>query len=471
MDAIVFFINYYDIDIEHLSTAFEGLGYKTEKLKNLDSFENLREEIFNKIEKETQNKIIEKIVVIFLGYGVDHGYSSKYMFIGDDDIVSCREFCKLFSSNIFHRDKSIAVYTIFHRDKSIAVYTNHCYKQSQGEGEIRLYDDDDFYDYEPRDTEQLIIIGDLKTGLLFSRALANELNEIIITKMTSEISFSDVKYRIQKYICKYCSEDDPIKYGNGFPYFIFNGYGQVKSFLFSKTDNGGEIDASYKQLGEMWRKKREEPISRLVFFINYYDIDIKPLSAAFENLGYAIENVNNLDSFENLQKQIINRIERNSIKNVVVIFLGYGFDDHYMFIGDEDVVSIYKFCALFSSNVCHPDKIIAVFINLCYKPQAKGKILDNDNVPYYYHKPLNTEKIIILGNVQTGLLFSQALANELNQITKNTSKITQFSYIIFRIKKYINKRCKDDPIYIDYGHYQKNTPCFIISSSFNRLGV
>ena len=466
MDAIVFFINYYDIDIEHLSTAFESLGYKTEKLKNLDSFENLREEICNKIEKETQNKMIEKVVVIFLGYGVD----SQYMFIGDDnDIVSCREFCKLFSSNIFHRDKSIAVYTIFHRDKSIAVYTNLCYKLYQGEGEIRLYDDDDFYDYEPRDTEQLTIIGDLKTGLLFSRALANELNEIIITKMTSEISFSDVQYRIQKYICKYCSEDDPIKYGNRFPCFIFNGYGQVKSFLFSKTDNGGEIDASYKQLGEMWRKKKEEPISRLVFFINYYDIDIEPLSAAFENLGYTTVNVNNLDSFENLQNEIINKIERNIIiKNVVVIFLGYGFDDHYMFIGDEDVVSIHKFCALFSSNVCHPDKIIAVFINLCYKPQAKGKILDNDNVHYY--KPLNTEKIIILGNVQTGLLFSQALANELNQIT-NTSKISQFSYLILRVKKYIRKCCKDDHIYIDYGNYKKDSPCFIISSSFKRLGV
>ena len=58
MDKIVFFVNYYyDIDIEHLYTAFERLGYKTEKLKNLDSFEKLRKEIVNKL---ANNKIVKK---------------------------------------------------------------------------------------------------------------------------------------------------------------------------------------------------------------------------------------------------------------------------------------------------------------------------------------------------------------------------------------------------------------------------
>ena len=436
MDKIVFFVNYYyDIDIEHLYTAFERLGYKTEKLKNLDSFEKLRKEIVNKL---ANNKIVKKVVVIFLGYCCDYNELSQNMVIGHNVNVSCSRFCALFSNNIFHPDKSIAV------------FTNLCIKPNV-KCEILYYDDDE--DKKLKDTEQMIIVGHLESGLLLSRALSNTLNQIT---MTSQIKFSRIISTIRNYILKQLIKD-----GHDTPYITVQSYKIAKSFRFSKTEKEVTGSAPYISPGVVVKKKRKriKKKSKLVFFINYYyDLDIEPLSAAFRNLGYKIKNVKSLECFDNLQDEINNEIEIEKrskiITKVVVIFLGYGggggYLSDYMFIGDDDIVSCRKFCNLFSGNIYYQHKSIAVIANLCYKPKAEGKRLYDDNDEDKNLK--DTHQGIIMGSHKTGLLLTRALRNELSEITM-TSKF-KFSNMRFRIQNYIRSELADDD------EYKNNLPFF-----------
>ena len=168
----VFFINNLkscDDDIKILSDTFSKRGYEIVSIKESVSYEELKERV-----KESQNINSCDIIAFFFGYGF-----GDFIFLGDEnheDIVSYREFCKIFR---------------MYRDKSTAVFTNTCFKSNEKKNISPVTTPDDL-----RNTFHLCIKvnGQCGKGSLLTRALLREFQEsklpmLDFTSLSNKINF------------------------------------------------------------------------------------------------------------------------------------------------------------------------------------------------------------------------------------------------------------------------------------------